>query len=263
MVGVIRKTFPGIFTIARMTKVPVVGRAIEYLLFENDRMYYLPKDSVIEVNREVDTADTVLPSQVVEHFIDQANYLWIMDECICRAANDCKDYDHGLGCLFLGEAARQINPGLGKQVTREQAKEHVRRCREAGLVHLIGKNKLDEMWLWVNPGEKLLTICNCCPCCCIWRTLPHLTRDISDKIQKMPGVTVSVTGDCDGCETCADTCFVKAITIEGGRAVIGEACRGCGRCVDVCPNHAIEIKVDFSAGVKESIESLSPLVDVS
>ncbi|MDY6794139.1 MAG: hypothetical protein SWK76_02475 [Actinomycetota bacterium] len=58
-----------------------------------------------------------------------------------------------------------INPKLGRRVTREEAREHVRRCREAGLFHIIGRNKIDMVWLNIRLGQRLLTICNCCPCC--------------------------------------------------------------------------------------------------
>jgi ferredoxin len=264
MVGIIKKTFPGIFTIARATNVPGVGRLIDKALFEGDDMIYLPRDSVIEVNREVEApADVVLPSQVVDHFIEEANYLWIMDYCICREGNHCEDYPHELGCLFMGEAAMQINPGLGRKVTKDEAKEHAKKCREAGLVHLIGRNKLDEVWLWVSPGHKLLTVCNCCPCCCIWRTAPYLTPDIGRKITRMPGVTVQVTGECEGCGTCVEQCFVQAISLEEGRAVISESCRGCGQCVSVCPDSAIEISIELEQSIKDSIERIAPLVDVT
>ena len=259
----ITRTFPGIFAIARLTRVPGIGRAIDHALFEGDDMIYLPRDRVIPIGKSVGAPeDVVLPSQVVDHFIDEANYHWIMDACICREGNHCKDYPHALGCLFLGEAALQINPGLGRRVSRDEAKDHVRKCREAGLVHLIGRNKLDEVWLWVNPGTKLLTICNCCPCCCVWRIAPVLTPAISRKLNRMPGVTVAVTGDCQGCGTCADQCFVKAIRLDDGVAQIGESCVGCGRCVTACPHQAIELTVADPNYVRDAIARLAPLVDV-
>jgi ferredoxin len=264
IVWIIKKTFPGLFTLARLTRAPVVGRAIDYALFDGDDMMYLPKDSVIKVGREVeDPGSMVLPSQVVDHFIERANFLWIMNTCICRDASHCHDYPINLGCLFLGEAAMRINPGLGRPVTREEARAHVRRCREAGLVHVIGRNKLDSAWLWVSPADKLLTICNCCPCCCIWRAVPCLDPRISDKLTRMPGVELRVTDKCEGCGTCVEQCFVRAIRIEDGRAKITEMCKGCGRCAEACPNGAIELKIDVPRSVESAVERIAPLVDIS
>ena len=188
----------------------------------------------------------------------------IMNACICRDANQCQDYPIDLGCLFLGEAALGINPQLGRRVTKENALEHVRRCREAGLVHLIGRNKLDTVWLGVGPGDKLLTVCNCCPCCCLRRVLPHVAPRISAKVTRMDGVTVAVSDRCVGCGTCTrGICFVDAIQMIDHRAAISDACRGCGRCVSVCPEEAIEISIEYDQFVEQSIARISPLVDVS
>ena len=272
-VNLIKKTFPGRFRVARLTHVPVVGRVIDRMLFEGDDIIYLPKDDVFEsetqyivqVDQPIGVAgDVVLPSQVVTHFIEQANYHWLMDFCICRDSEGCKDYPVDLGCLFLGEAVLGINPQLGRRVTKTDALAHVQSCREAGLIHLIGRNKLDSVWLGVKPGHKLLTICNCCPCCCLWRTIPQLAPSISSKVAKMPGVSVTVTERCVGCGVCTqDVCFVDAIYLEGQRAVISDACRGCGRCVEVCPQQAIELSIHDDRFIERAITRLSPLVDVS
>ncbi len=264
-VQLLKMAFPGRFLAARATKTPVLGNVVDRWLFGGDDLIYLPQDNVIEINQSLELPDEmVLPSQVVEHFIEAANTHWIMNACICRDASVCEDYPIDLGCLFLGEAALGINPQLGRRVTKEEALEHVRRCREAGLVHLIGRNKLDTIWLGIGPGDRLLTVCNCCPCCCLWRTLPYLAPQISAKITRMPGVTVEVTDRCIGCGTCTrDVCFVDAIHEVDGHAAISDACRGCGRCVEVCPQNAIEISVENNGFVAESIARIAPLVDVS
>ncbi|MFC2016038.1 DUF362 domain-containing protein [Chloroflexota bacterium] len=263
--NLLKVAFPSRFLLAEMTKIPLVGNLVDHYLFRGDSILYLVQDKVIPVDEQVETQEeTVLPSQVVEYFINQASDVWIMDTCICRDASHCTDYPIDLGCLFLGGAANGINPQLGRRVTTEEALEHAQRCREAGLVHMIGRNKLDTVWLGVGPGERLLTICNCCPCCCLWRMLPQLAPEIGAKIARMPGVTVSVTDQCQGCGTCAEgVCFVDAIQLVEGRAFISDACRGCGRCVDVCPEGAIRLAIDDPRLVDSSIQVLSSLVDVS
>jgi NAD-dependent dihydropyrimidine dehydrogenase PreA subunit len=257
--------FPGRFLAARVTKVPLLGKLMDRWFFEGDHLIYLPKDRVIEINAPIDLpGDMVLPSQIVEHFIEQAHTHWIMNTCICRDGTRCKDYPIDLGCLFLGEAAAGINPKLGRPVAKEEALQHVRRCRDAGLVHMIGRNKLDTVWLGVRPGDRLLTICNCCPCCCLWTMLPHLAPHIGAKVTRMPGVTVAVNSRCVGCGTCTqDVCFVDAIHLNGDRAAVSEACRGCGRCVEVCPQGAIELSVEPGQFVQASVRRISPLVDLS
>ena len=264
-VDLLKKTFPQRFTMARLTRVPVIGGLLDRWLFGGDDLVYLPKDRVLAVGEEVDTGESVLlPSRVVEHFIMKAEYLWIMNSCICREASGCRDYPVDLGCLFMGKAAMGINPRLGRQVSREEALEHERKCREAGLFQLIGRNKLDTVWLHVRPGDRLLTVCNCCPCCCLWRMMPNLSGAVSRKVHRMPGVEVRVTERCVGCGTCAEkACFVGAIRMVGDRAFIGEECRGCGHCVEVCPEGAIELTVTGSDFLEGLVGRISSLVDVT
>jgi ferredoxin len=235
---------------------------MDYIFFENDRMIYVPMDKVVEINHDLGQPDqSFLPSSLVEHFIECAEHHWVMDQCICRSASHCENYPVGLGCLFLGEASAHIDPRLGREVTKQEALEHLRRCRDAGLVHVIGRNKLDSAWLGVKPDNKLMTICNCCPCCCLWKMLPDLSPVIGSKVIKMPGVNVKVSGECTGCGTCIRSCFLGAIRLVEGHAAIGDDCRGCGRCASVCPQKAIAVTLDDR--IKETIGLVSASVDLS
>jgi ferredoxin len=261
----INKTFSQRFFWSKLSNVPGIGRLIEYALFENDDIIYLPKTRSITVNSAIEQKENIVaPTDIIEHFIEKSSFRFIMDFCICRDSTKCAEYPIELGCLFLGEAAKGINPKFGRPASKEEALEHIGGCRKAGLVHLIGRNKLDKVWLNVGPGEKLLTICNCCPCCCLWKVLPIITPSIGSKVQRMPGISVAVTEKCVGCGTCTkDICFVDAIRMEDDHAVIGSDCRGCGRCVDICPQEAIEIKMDKTENVEEAVDRISKLVDVS
>ncbi len=265
MKTLINKTFSQRFLLSKLSHYPIIGRLIEYVLFEGDDIIYLPKDNVIDVNASLgEKEDLVLPSQILEHFIQKSSFRWIMDFCICRDSSGCKDYPIDLGCLFLGDAAKKINPKFGRSVSIEEALDYAARCREAGLVHLIGRNKLDTVWLNVGPGEKLLTVCSCCPCCCLWKVLPVITPEIGSKISRIPGITVSVSDKCVACGTCTkDVCFVEAIQLGDKQAVINQAeCRGCGRCVQVCPAGAIDLIIEEKTYISDSINRISELVDV-
>jgi len=291
-VEIIKKAFPTRFALSKLTrKVPLFRKFIDHYLFRGDDIIYMPNDNVVidnvaansvshtvpnnvgsnivEINQPiVQPEETVLPSQIVEHFIEEAKYVWLMDKCLCRDAAQCKDYPIDLGCIFMGEAVLEINPKLGHLATKEEAIEHLHRARDAGLVNMIGRNRIDTVWMGVGPGDKLLTICHCCPCCCLWRVLPEIHPEIASRVTKMPGVTVTVTDRCVGCGACTrpvdghDVCFADAIRLVDGRAVISDACRGCGRCVEVCPHNAIELHIDGTGFVEESIARLEPLVDL-
>ena len=266
-VNIIKHFFPDRFWLSDLTKKsPLVRTIVDKMLFDEDDIIYLPKDNLIPVNEEIaDEEGLVLPSQVIDHFIDQAGDLFLMDTCLCRTADNCEDYPQDLGCLFMGEAVNKINPKLGHKATKDEAKAHLKKCREAGLVHLIGRNKIDTMWMGIGPGYKLMTVCNCCPCCCLYKTLPNLDVTISKKITPMPGVRVHVEDEeCVGCGDCMDhVCFVDAIEMRDGHAFITDACRTCGNCVDVCPTGAIKLTVEDDTFITQSIERLAKIVDVS
>ena len=70
-----------------------------------------------------------------------------------RVANKREDCPRGLGCLFMGEAAKRIDNRLGRPITSEEDHILELRARDAELVLLVGHNYLDVVWLDVSPGE--------------------------------------------------------------------------------------------------------------
>ncbi len=259
------------FSLAKMTRWPLVGRMMDKAFFDGDDIYVLPKESSLKV-REIpldlaapEREDTVLPSEVIRHFIERSKHHFIMNYCICRTSAHCQDYPRELGCLFLGKAVLNIDPRLGHLVSKDEALAHLDRCEEAGLVHLIGRNKIDSMWTSGRPKEDLMTICNCCPCCCLWKMLPQLDPAISVKMKRLPGVSLSVDEDkCNACRTCLDGCYVNAISLKDGKAVIDQVmCKGCARCAHICPEKAITLHLEDMDFLERTVEMLTPLVDVT
>jgi len=274
-IGLAKAGFTRRFLAARMTRIWPLGPLIDLLFFEDDRMMYLPKDSVVgqaaeksitvQVDKTLEWTNTVLPSQILDHFIRNSKYHFIMNSCLCRDANDCKDYPKHFGCLFLGKGVLRIDKGYGRLVTEEEALDHVRRCREAGLVHLIGRNKIDAVVFDTGRKEDLMSICSCCPCCCLWKMLPDLSADISRGVTRMPGVTVTVNDGCVGCGECVEkeVCFVRALSIEDGKARIDQGrCRGCGRCVEACPHGAVDLRIGDRDFFRKSVDRIEALVDI-
>ena len=93
LVRVVQFFFPARYFLAKCTHIPILGHVIRFVTFHKDRIYFLPRDRVITMNRPISPADeVVLPTQIVNHFIRHASYHWIMDTCICRETSECKDY---------------------------------------------------------------------------------------------------------------------------------------------------------------------------
>jgi ferredoxin len=221
---------------------------------------------VIQIQEEVVQPPSVaLPSTVIRHFIEEANHIWLMDKCLCRDTMQCKDYPIDIGCIFMGEAVKGINPKLGHMATKEEALARIDLAAQHGLIHLVGKNKIDTQWMGIHPGGRLLTVCSCCPCCCLYRVLPDLDEDIAAKIEKMPGIEFSIDPTiCVGCGKCTeeDVCMVRNISLVDGKAVMGDLCVGCGRCYEVCPVGAIDMQITNEDYIQETIRRIQAKVDV-
>lgn len=269
-VRVLKYFFGTRYRLAAFTrKSKVFNKIVRRTLFDGDDMIVVPKDKVvsrkIETNIEIeDPGDsTVLPSDVVKNVIDKADDIFIMNFCLCRRSNKCDDFPVDHGCVFMGRGVHKIPKDFGHLATREEAKAYIDECGREGLVHIIGRNKLDSIWLSTGDKKDLMTICNCCPCCCLW----NMTRNISDELgsvfKRMEGVVVTMDSTkCIGCGSCSEICFTKAVKPRDGKFEIDQfLCRGCGRCVDECPTDAISITYDEGAidGIVERIGSLVKL----
>lgn len=260
----LRMTYPSRLYRHNLTNTfPSLARRIDRTIMRGDDVVILPRDETVKIGRSIEEENVVLPSQLIDTFIDKSGYRCIMNYCICRAGNKCKDYPQELGCLFLGDAAKNIHPDMGRSVTKAEAKAHIRKCQEAGLTHLLGKGKFDTLWLDAYPGSKLMTICNCCPCCCVTIALPYMAPLLRNKMTRMPGVKVEVTEDCIGCGKCADSCVFGGLDMDGEKAVINEECRGCGRCIEACPQKAVKISFTDKNYVQSVVDRLTPKVDVT
>ncbi|MBN1288123.1 MAG: 4Fe-4S binding protein [Actinobacteria bacterium] len=217
--------------------------------------------SSIPVNKDLEIpGDIPVPFLLLEHFIDISPRHVITNSCMCRRENGCTDYDPEIGCLFLGEGARQIEDTVGRHVQKEEALDYAKRAVDSGLIPNIGKVRFDAIVLGVKEHNRLMTVCFCCPCCCIGREFAYIPRKARDGIVKLRGVTVEVTGDCSACGKCVDACPMNQIKIVNGRARIGEECKGCGRCVATCPFGSITIAMDDPSYFDEAVKRLSPLV---
>lgn len=265
LVRIVKLIFPLRFILARFTRLPGIHQVADGIFFKQDAIYYLPKDRVV-IGENLNLPESVmLPSLLVENFLSQTDEYFIMNQCVCRAAEKCEHYPIDKGCLFMGPAVRKIPLELGRLATRDEAREHLRQCREAGLFQMIGRDQIDTVILGAKPAGKMVTICNCCSCCCAYKLLPDLDERISSRIVRLPGVHVKVSERCIGCGLCTkDVCFVKAIRLVDGHAVIDDdLCRGCGSCVEVCPQHAISLTVDDPQWLDKAICRLSEKVDLS
>ncbi len=176
----------------------------------------------------------ILPFDNVLKIIDDARSLAVT-ACTCRlTAKKCASPVEV--CLQLNRAAEYtIKRGTGREVTKEEAKEIIRKSEEAGLVHVTD-----------NRADNEHIICNCCSCCCI--VLPMILKERKRVLLAPSRFLPEVDADtCTLCEMCVEACPVDALSLEGDRAedkvaVMEDLCIGCGQCAYQCPEDAIALK---------------------
>lgn len=256
----VKYTFHTRFFLASLSRKSKIAKTIiDKVLFDEDEIYVLPnkksvnqnnKKTKIETNIEVNASfqkdeSEVIPSEILKSVIRESKDIVIMNQCLCRTSANCEDYPQDLGCIFIGPASRKIASKYGKRATVEEALEHVDWAESEGLSHVIGRNKIDTIWMNIGPKEDLLTICHCCPCCCLWKVIPDLDEDISSRIHRLEDVQVNtIEENCINCMKCLgdDICFADAISLKDDKITIDQSkCVGCGHCVKNCKFDAIEL----------------------
>ena len=219
---------------------------------------------VMPLNVDVPKAGekVVVPLDMVKESLKNVTFISGMDGCLCRQANDCKDYDHNLGCLFLGEAAKGVVAhGLGREFTYEEACARIDQAAEAGLMAQAVWIEVEQM-LWGVPNDLMdhfLEICFCCPCCCIaMRLARNATEKERHRFHPSGWTAVPDRTKCFGCGKCAvghNGCPVEAISFGAdGKVIINqESCVGCGVCKARCKFDAISLKqtMPMRSGLQE------------
>lgn len=220
--------------------------------------------SVIPINKNIEGAENLaLPIEIIDTLIDRSSTHVIMKKCVCRHNYDCANYPDDVGCLFLGESALETPENWQIRVNKNEAKAHSRKAISLGLVPMVGKIRFDSDSLGIKDLGKLLTICFCCECCCLGRFLAPVPSAILDTLQHpVEGMSIDITDVCTGCGECAKICYLNAIKIINGRAVLSDTCRLCGRCAAICPEKAIKIRLDNPNAANDVVNRILSVVKI-
>lgn len=180
---------------------------------------------VLPIERSIDGNTRKVTYEEISHHLNEANIFSVSD-CSCRTSRE--SMGEGCGhlkeemCIQLGHAAEYyIKTGRGREITREEAFEIIRKAEDNGLMHSIPN--LDE------PGHTH-AICNCCGCGCYAMRLAneYLNNDIVRSNYK---------------------------------SVVDESkCVACGECVDVCPTNALRLgqKLCSKNPIDETVTKKTP-----
>ena len=206
-----------------------------------------PGTRVITVDRKVEAGNTVHTYDQVASYVNEYDPLAV-STCFCRHQADLIDDKDNCGmpndvCMQFGAGAQfVIDRRMGRQITKDEALEILKRSEEAGLVHAsVNRQEID-------------FICNCCSCHCM-----ILKTALS---QPKPGLSLTSGFQpvwdselCTACKTCIDRCPTSALTSgEKDVPVVDlDRCIGCGVCATGCPSEAI--------GLEERPGAMPPPVD--
>ena len=176
----------------------------------------------------------ILAHEDVRRIIEAAEVLAVT-KCTCKlTAQKC---DTTLECcLQLNNSARYaLARGTGRELTKSEAIELMKKVEEEGLIHTVNNLKAVKQ-----------VICNCCSCCC--QNFPGFIHHNINSVDPSRFTAEIDASMCVACETCLDRCFFEAIEmveVDGqdvAQVSKPEKCMGCGLCQVACPNEAISLK---------------------
>jgi len=196
----------------QLAKHPEIGKAFEEYtrirvaeLAPNLPMGQSPM-RVIPIESAINADMQKVPFEQVSYYLNKYDVFAVAD-CSCRASRrilgqGCGHIEKDM-CVFLGTAAAYyIRTGRGRQITREEAFDIIRKAEENGLMHQMPNIE--------GPGEAS-AICNCCSCSCFATRIAGLYEAY----------------DANGSNYRAQ--------------VDKDKCVACGQCVEYCPTNAVQL----------------------
>lgn len=180
---------------------------------------------VIPIQTAVDGESRTASSEEVDRYVENSRLIAVTD-CSCRTSRE--ENGEGCGhlkedmCIILDDAAEYyIRTKRGREVSKEEARDIMKRAERDGLMHQIPNTE----------GEgHTHAICNCCGCSCYAMRAASMYHN--------PDMVRS----------------------NFGSQVDKDICVGCGECVEVCPTNALKLgqKVCVKEEVKIPVRTEFP-----
>ncbi len=161
---------------------------------------------VIPIEQAVEGETRRASYEEVSKYLNE-NTIFTVADCSCRTVR--KTMGEGCGhlaedmCIQMGHAAEYyIRTGRGRQITREEAFEIIKRAEENGLMHQIPNT---------DGIGKTHAICNCCGCSCLSLRTAEMFLN-NDMVRS--NYTAKVDKDkCVACGECVTNCPVNALQL--------------------------------------------------
>ncbi|WP_461613006.1 FAD-dependent oxidoreductase [Clostridium sp. Marseille-QA1073] len=161
---------------------------------------------VIPIERAIEGETRRASYEEVSKYLNE-NDIFTVSDCSCRTAREVMG--EGCGhlkedmCIQMGHAAEYyIRTGRGRQITREEAFEIIKRAEENGLMHQIPN---------LDGSGKTHAICNCCGCSCL--SLRTAEMFINADMVRSNYVSHVDKDKCVACGECVQNCPVNALQL--------------------------------------------------
>lgn len=161
---------------------------------------------VIPIEQAIDGETRRASYEEVSKYLNENNIFTVSD-CSCRTAR--KVMGEGCGhlaedmCIQMGHAAEYyIRTGRGRQITREEAFEIIKRAEENGLMHQIPN---------LDGSGKTHAICNCCGCSCLALRTASMFKNVD--MVRSNYVSKVDKDKCVACGECVVNCPVNALKL--------------------------------------------------
>ncbi len=161
---------------------------------------------VIPIEKAIDGETRRASYEEVSKYLNE-NKIFSVSDCSCRAARE--SMGEGCGhlkedmCIQMGHAAEYyIRTGRGRQITREEAFEIVKRAEENGLMHQIPN---------LDGSGKTHAVCNCCGCSCLSLRTASMFKNVD--MVRSNYVSHVDKDKCVACGECVETCPVNALQL--------------------------------------------------
>lgn len=161
---------------------------------------------VIPIEKAINGETRRASYEEVSKYLNE-NDIFTVSDCSCRTAREAMG--EGCGhlkedmCIQMGHAAEYyIRTGRGRQITREEAFEIIRRAEENGLMHQIPN---------LDGSGHTHAICNCCGCSCLSLRTAEMFKNVD--MVRSNYVSQVDKDKCVACGECVENCPVNALQL--------------------------------------------------
>jgi len=209
---------------------------------------------IIPVEESVNITHDIANYDELKDLIEVSDGPFCVVNCICRQAmgmigKPCQVTSREETCMAIGNMASQyIEFGWGREISKEEAFNVLRKNQEEGLV--------------LQPGnaKRIDFLCSCCGCCCESLQAFKILPNPADFIHTNYYAEVN-PDECIGCGTCIDVCPMNALSLEEEISSVNlKRCIGCGNCVTKCPSEALTLIKKEKPHIP--LETIADLFDV-